>query len=355
MVIVFSFLLITGIVSSQLFDLSNYLFLLTSSGMICLAYIMFEVGVEFSAEKKSIRSYGWDFITASTAAILPALLWMGYFLWVTHSDWKPALLAGLSSAPTSAGVLFAMMTAAGLSATWIFKKARVLAVLDDLVTILLLAPVQILIVGFEWASIITCLLTFALIAASFRFTHTLPWPTSKVWRLTYAFLLTGLAYIVQKNLHAHWGVLIPAFVLGCLIKPGSDSVSSENKSFDTVIKGLFMLLVGLTFPHIDSHSVAWQQTAIHIVMLLILANAGKFFLVFCYQKEASLKERMALGVAMFPRGEVGAAVLLIGISYGLGGYENTLAMLSLVLNLVLTGAFIWIVIRLLKKDAKKAE
>jgi hypothetical protein len=51
---------------------------------------------------------------------------------------------------------------------------------------------------------------------------------------------------------------------------------------------------------------------------------------------------------MFPRGEVGAAVLLIGISYGLAGYANTLAVLSLALNLILTGLFIWLVIRLLK-------
>jgi hypothetical protein len=56
---------------------------------------------------------------------------------------------------------------------------------------------------------------------------------------------------------------------------------------------------------------------------------------------------------MFPRGEVGAAVLLIGIGYGLSGYENTLAILSLALNLVMTGTFIWIVIRLLRSEPKR--
>ena len=111
---------------------------------------------------------------------------------------------------------------------------------------------------------------------------------------------------------------------------------------------MFMLLVGLTFPKIATGGISWSQTVLHVVLLTILANAGKFFLVFCYKNEASLKERMALGVAMFPRGEVGAAVLLIGIGYGLGGYANTLAVLSLAFNLMLTGVFIWMVIRLLK-------
>ena len=89
----------------------------------------------------------------------------------------------------------------------------------------------------------------------------------------------------------------------------------------------------------------------NVLVLTVLANVGKFFLVLCYRREANLKERMALGVAMFPRGEVGAAVLLIAVGYGLGGYENTLSILSLALNLVLTGVFIWAVIRLGKRTS----
>jgi hypothetical protein len=50
---------------------------------------------------------------------------------------------------------------------------------------------------------------------------------------------------------------------------------------------------------------------------------------------------------MWPRGEVGAGVLVVSISYGIGGPIVTVAALSLALNLVLTGAFIWIVRRLL--------
>jgi hypothetical protein len=49
---------------------------------------------------------------------------------------------------------------------------------------------------------------------------------------------------------------------------------------------------------------------------------------------------------MWPRGEVGAGVLVISLSYGIGGPIVTVAMLSLALNLLLTGVFIYVVKRL---------
>jgi Kef-type K+ transport system membrane component KefB len=63
----------------------------------------------------------------------------------------------------------------------------------------------------------------------------------------------------------------------------------------------------------------------------------------CYRREAHWKERLALAVGMWPRGEVGAGVLIVSLGYGLGGALITAAMLSLALNLMLTGAFILLV------------
>ncbi len=355
MVLVFSFLLILGIISGQFFDCSQVRGALTFSASVCLAYIMMDVGQSFSVEKRSVGSYGRDFLIATSAAVLPAVLWFGYFVVFVNSHWKPALLSGLSSAPTSAGVLFAMMTAAGFSAGWVFKKARVLAILDDLATILLLTPLVIIMYGFEWKAIAALILVGVLLFASFRWQGAIPWPAGKIWFSVYALILTAMVFLIEQTTHIHLGVLVPAFMWGCLLRVPADQRlegPSSQISLDAVIKGAFMLLVGLTFPKIVAGPVSLAQTAGHVLALTVLANVGKLFLVFCYKTEATLKERMALGVAMFPRGEVGAAVLLIGIGYGLGGYENTLAVLSLALNLVLTGAFIWVVIRLLKESSK---
>lgn len=356
MVILFSILLLSGIVLGQVLDLTRAHELLSFAASVCLSYIMMEVGLEFSTEKRSFRSYGWDSLIALTAALLPSFLLFIYFISVTQSPWKTALLSGLSAAPTSAGVLFSMLMAAGLSATWVFKKARVLAVLDDLATILLLTPLGIIINGFEWRSLAVLGIIALFLFASFRWQNTVRLPVSKNWLLVYALTLTGIVFVVKNAAHIHLEVLIPAFTWGCLVHHVKTEEHYEEAKFslDMMIKAMFMLLVGLTFPKIGFGGASVMMTAGHVLILTILANLGKFFLIFCYQGEASLKERMALGIAMFPRGEVGAAVLLIGIGFGLGGYENTLAVLSLALNLVLTGVFIWAVIRLLKKDTLKA-
>ncbi len=58
---------------------------------------------------------------------------------------------------------------------------------------------------------------------------------------------------------------------------------------------------------------------------------------------------------MFPRGEVGAGVLLLAINYGLGGIATTLAGLSLALNLLLTGGFIGFVLWFIGHDKKIKE
>ncbi len=352
MVIAFCALLILGIISGQVIDFSGIYEILSLVTSLCLAYIMIEVGLEFSIDKRKIESYGWDSVVAVIAAALPAILWFGYFVLFIHSTWKPSLLSGLSSAPTSAGVLFSMMMAAGLGATWVFKKARVLAVLDDLATILLLTPLQILITGFEWGSIAVLILISLFLFASFRWQNTIHWPVGENWLLLYAAGLTGIVFVVKHTAHIHLEVLIPAFMWGCLVhmphhhqKP----VPRTLVGLDTIVKGLFMFLVGLSLPKIALGAISLGSTIGHVAVLTILANIGKSFSLLCYRKEASWKERLALSVAMFPRGEVGAAVLLIGLGYGFNGHENTLAVLSLAFNLILTGTFIWIVMKLLKE------
>ena len=85
---------------------------------------------------------------------------------------------------------------------------------------------------------------------------------------------------------------------------------------------------------------------LHVLLITALSNLGKMFPAVCYRKEAHWRERLAVAIGMWPRGEVGAGVLVISLSYGIGGPVVTVAMLSLALNLMLTGLFIFIVKRL---------
>src|SRR5512144_2744947 len=135
---IFSTLLIAGLTLSQVLPgvLSEQAdavrAAITFLTMVGLAFIMIHVGYEFDLNKGNLRELGWDYVVAMTAAAFPWLLVTGYTLlmlmppraWATYDGWTEALLTSRFAAPTSAGILFSMLAAAGLSATWTFRKAR---------------------------------------------------------------------------------------------------------------------------------------------------------------------------------------------------------------------------------------
>ena len=82
----------------------------------------------------------------------------------------------------------------------------------------------------------------------------------------------------------------------------------------------------------------------------MLPILGKMVPALSYRQQARWRERLALAITMWPRGEVGAGILVISLSYGIGGPVLTVALLSLALNLLLTGLFIMAVKRLIQSS-----
>ncbi len=215
--------------------------------------------------------------------------------------------------------------------------------------------------------------------------HRVKLPISWPWVLSYAALIAAVSealYTASKNINdkipIHIEVLLPAFALGCILMrpPGCDPhcddtreghqegpESPQEQRVATIIAAVFMVLVGLSMPAVfggsggppadatritaQMASPGWGLIALHVAAITVLSNLGKMFPLFCYRKEAHWRERLALSVGMWPRGEVGAGVLILSLSYGIGGPIVTVAMLSLAVNLLLTGVFIAIVKKLL--------
>jgi Kef-type K+ transport system membrane component KefB len=393
-VAVFSLLLIAGMVGAQLLpDLAGDVYVelihgLRLATMVALAFIMIHVGYEFELDKTNLRQYGWDYVVAMTAAAFPWIFVVLYFMfvllpaggWGSWQAWVEALLAGRFAAPTSAGVLFAMLAAAGLSATWLFGKARILAIFDDLDTVLLMIPLQMLIVGLAWQLGVVVMLMGVLLWVGWRYLHGCPLPVTWPWVLSYAVGITALSellytgsYLLDDTVPVHIEVLLPAFVVGCVLaRPlGSDPHRDDavegsqmgpetpgEQRVATLIAAVFMGLVGLSLPPFAAETAAtasaesisaaqpplpWGVMAGHVLALTVLANLGKMVPALCYRREVHWRERLALAIGMWPRGEVGAGVLIVSLGYGLGGPMITAAMLSLALNLVLTGVFILLV------------
>jgi len=419
-IILFSLLLIFGLVLSQIipswqkFDVEAYSHVIKILTMVALGFIMIHVGYEFDIDKSNLRQYGWDYMVAATAAAFPWIFCAIYFViflsasgLTSWDSWKESLLAARFSAPTSAGILFSMLIAAGLGGTWVFHKVRVLAIFDDLDTVLLMIPLKMMIVGIRWQLIVIVIIMLLLLWMAWRYLHQIKIPITWPWVLVYSVGISMVCEIIYFNslqldevVPIHIEVLLPAFVLGCVIVRSGTHVTGKTHVVTTnyhddvleqprekhvamVVSGLFMLLVGLTMPPVlgiagkaevvkqadesmahaytiletdDSQigtnlatapEMSWGMIIFHVIVITILSNLGKIFPAFCYRKEVSWQERLAVAIALFPRGEVGAGVLIVSLSYGIGGAMITVAMLSLALNLLCTGVFIVIVKQLI--------
>jgi len=377
-VLILSILLTLGLIGSQLlpgYFRDSYQIiseLITVFTLIGLAFIMIHVGYEFDLDKSKIRSYGWDYVVAMTAAAFPWIFVTLYFVYIlgpegatSWEDWKPALVISRFSAPTSAGVLFSMLAAAGLSATWLFRKARILAIFDDLDTVLLMIPLGIMMTGASWQMGVVVLIMTTQILFAWTYLHRLTIPISWPWVLGYAVAIIGISkliyftsMLIDQQVPIHIEILLPAFVLGTMMKYPEGAIevleSPQEQNVATIVTSIFIFLVGLNMPEIFNSDIANSgpqlsagMIAFHVLMITIISNVGKMFPAFVYKREAHWKERLALAIGMWPRGEVGAGILVLALGYGIGGSMLTVAALSLSVNLLLTGFYIWIVKALL--------
>jgi hypothetical protein len=195
-----------------------------------------------------------------------------------------------------------------------------------------------------------------------------------------------LSKAIDENVPFQLEVLLPAFILGCLLAhPPEDEPAAENthashaedpreQLITTIVTACFMALVGLSIPPITGLGLesarpgtmmalkyegvppevlarkqefpGWGMIAIHVLIITALSNIGKMFPYFGYRREAARRECLGLSIGMFPRGEVGAGVLVVSLSYGIAGPALTVAVLSLALNLMCSGLFVLAVKRL---------
>ena len=379
-VLSFSAMLMLGLVLSQLLPGvlgANYEH--TREGIeillgVCLAFIMINVGREFEVDKSNIKSYAKDYLVAMLSAAMPWLLIAAYYIfvlmpsdWCTNGAvWKESLLLSRFAAPTSAGILFTMLAAIGLHKSWIYKKIQVLAIFDDLDTILLMIPLQIAMIGMQWQMGVILAVVVVLLWIGWKKMSSYSLRCDWKSLLLYSVLTYGATYVVYvltdhffgEEGSVHIEVLLPAFVLGMVMKHGCSTSKADDRAA-SFISLLFMLLVGMSMPLIhmedtpaQTNSViaslpmlSWGSIALHVVMVSLLSNIGKLTPMLFY-RDRSLKERLALSVGMFTRGEVGAGVIFIALGYHIGGPILLISVLTLVFNLILTGGFVLIVKRL---------
>lgn len=390
-VISFSLMLMLGLVLSQVLpthlgesyaELKHLVELMLG---ICLAFIMINVGREFEIDKSNVKIYVKDYLVAMLAAALPWIFIAVYYIfalmpvewWSSGDVWKETLLLSRFAAPTSAGILFSMLAAMNLQKSWIYQKAQTLAIFDDLDTIILMVPLQVAMIGsMNWQMVAMLTVIFGLFFVGWRYMSRFKMRQTWYAIFTYAVLVYGstlLIYTVTNHFFGEKGaihieVLLPAFIFGMVIKNRHVGGKREER-IATIVSLVFMLLVGMSMPLIDMSGAVPEgdnnsiiatvpmmsgwEIALHVLMVTLLSNLGKLAPMFFY-RDRSLTERFALSVGMFTRGEVGAGVIFIALGYNIGGPVLLISVLALVLNLILTMGFVYVVKRLaLKTEAQK--
>lgn len=393
-VFIFSLLLVLGLILSQIIPhllgdgFDTFKSVTDSLLYISLAFIMINVGREFEINKKEWRSYTVDYFVAMGAAAFPWIFVALYYLfvvippemqiWKNGDIWKETFLLSRYAAPTSAGILFTMLAAAGLRYTWVYKKVQVLAIFDDLDTILLMIPLQILMIGMRWQMFVILVVAILLIWLGWKKMNS--YGVRQDWKaiLFFAillFIVIHAIYLISKHFYGESGsihieILLPAFILGMImradhsVEPGKTEVRVTNS-----ISYFFMLLVGLSMPlflGVDFAAAAensaayisqvpmlpWGTIALHVFIVTIISNLGKLFPMAFY-RDRKLDERLAVSIGMFTRGEVGAGVLFIAIGYHLSGVLLIISVLAMCLNLLFTGIFIGYAKKLAMKSAQE--
>jgi hypothetical protein len=388
-IILFSVFLLLGLAGSQVFPIllgaeihAHLKPFFDVMLYICLAFIMINVGREFELDKTKWKSYTEDYFIAMATAAVPWLLICGYFILLMPAEyrtdwgaWKETLLLSRFAAPTSAGILFTMLAAAGLKKSWVYQKTRVLAIFDDLDTILLMIPLQVLMIGMKWQLGVVVLFVFLCLYLGWTKLNSIRmiqhWSAILGYATTLVFIFQGL-YVITKEIFGpdsaiHIEILLPAFVLGMMMKTKEHHTRADENA-SSVISYMFMFLVGLSAPlfvGVDFGATAgncvigqvgdmtWGEIAGHVLVTTALSNIGKLLPLFFY-RDRSLTERLALSIGMFTRGEVGAGIVFIALGYGLGGPLLAISLLTILTNLILTGFFVVIVKALtMKADAAK--
>ncbi|KAK3270290.1 hypothetical protein CYMTET_21305 [Cymbomonas tetramitiformis] len=369
--------------------------------LVLLSFIMIHAGFHIHIDKSNLRQYAVDYLIAMCSAALPWIFAAVYLALIVpphehgptgFERWKQTLLMGRFAAPTSAGVLFSMLDAAGLDQSWLYQKAKILAIFDDLDTILLMIPLKFLLVGPEWEVGVVLFLLCLFLFIGWKYMHVIKMPQDYRHVLLYGFLVSagceGLLllgnYVLEPAYHVgemHVEVLLPAFVIGVVAMERHEMepafLKAERKA-GIVISAAFMTLVGLSMPPLFVDKPEWSigghrrllsgdddsdldskvslsagELVMHVFFMSILMVIGKLSCFFSYKQEASWRERLALGFGMCPRGEVGAGVIVVAAGIGVEGNMIAVSVLSLALNLMMTGVFIKLIKKLMMWDEQE--
>lgn len=300
--------------------------------------LLFEVGLESNLEE--MLAVGWSSVLVAVVGVLaPMLLGFAvsiYFL--PDSGWLVHLFVGATLTATSVGITARVLKDLGVSQT---KEALIIlgaAVADDVIGLVVLAVVSGLVaaaaaggaIGFSWATAMWIVLKACLflVAAGLagRFIAKPVFGAASRLRVPGVFLALCICFcFVLATLAGVIGMapIVGAFAAGVVLDPvhyrpflerGERRIDELLFPINTLIVPVFFILMGL---RVDLRSFAQGGAIALAAAITAAAVIGKQACGLGVLERGV--DRIAVGVGMIPRGEVGLIFAGIGASLMLRG------------------------------------
>ena len=318
--------LLVGVETVRIYVFVGSLWLFSNLGVV---FLMFMAGLESSVEK--MRSVGKPAVAVAVAGVLLPLLlgFLATWLLLPGDDVVLPLFFGATLAATSVGISAAVFEELGLLHSRPASIVLGAAVLDDILALIVLATViSIAVTGaidaFEIARIVLLSSAFlGLIAFAGNWLVKLGIPVFERLdrfhvKLLYAVFFMCVIAVLANVLGL--AVIIGAFAAGLLLSDKyfhtgeSRSIKELVEPLEILLAPIFFVLIGM---QVNLHSLLSADTAALVAVLLLVAVAGKLFSGFLLRGEPS---KLAIGISMIPRGEVG--LIFAGVGHTAGVLDN---------------------------------
>lgn len=326
---------LNSMVGMQLISLNNYTELFAQFSVILL---IFASGLEQGLS--GVRRAGaWGFLGAIFGALLP-------FLGIAAALWRclgpqAALVMGAASASTSLAVASAVASEVGFSGPALDFLLTAGAV-DDVVALIIFSTVMAAAAGSaEPSSMIMVLLYYVIAWALISAVSIaiLPRVANALGeRYAYPFALLALFGLVASMVALGFSPIIAAYVAGIAL-----SSSRLSGSFRRLAVGLSSLFGPLFFviagSEVDLRGFTASALGLALAisaLALVLKFAG--VLPFAYGAIRSGRGSVASSLGMLPRGEMGLAIAMAGLSAGLIGESAYAAVALMVIITTVAGA-----------------
>ena len=319
--------LLTGVHGEELIQVAHTLDVFSRYGII---FLLFMVGLRTSIDE--MRQVGPESIrVALIGVLLPfALGFASSYLLIPDISFHTSLFLGATLGATSVGISVIVLRELKLEQTKVAHIILGAAVIDDILGLLLLAIVSGIVVtgGIEMMQILVVILMTSLFLAGAIFLG--PYLLKLVIRLIrhldlleakmFVSFLFVMVLAWMANL-AGLATIIGAFTAGLImhdayfrywgqVRDHPVSISGLIMPLEVILVPIFFVLMGL---QVKLEMFLQKEVMILAAGLLVAAIVGKVLSGF---GAFGVKNHMAIGIGMMPRGEVGLIFAAIGKSLG---------------------------------------